>query len=224
MLPIAPEVAPPDSFQRTPEATSEAISPPASATPPDMLAETLKARPGSALTGEPTPLLRLLAGSSDRRRQSEVIQAYWRLAEAIGAYHACLDYQQELGRPFDAGATGGAAVRWRGARATAAALLRESEAAAVAAQYELASLAGWNSAASLPLPADRPHAGPYHTRFAEMYPLGNAPGRAAVLDRTIHLLAQSLDQRAAAVRAARDVAAPNRAGDLNGTVDVDDIL
>ena len=58
--------------------------------------------------------------------------------------------------------------------------------------------------AVLPLPADRPLAGPYRTSFQELFAGRIAPERARLLDRTLPIWQQTVDG-AAAVQAAEDV-------------------
>lgn len=170
-------------------------------TPPEMVAEALVLPAASRLTGQPLTLLTALSSTFDRRQQLAVTQAYWRLAEAVAVYHFSLDHDRQL-EGLEAGA--GEASMLRAARASSAALVREAELSAVAAQHHLAELALLPPDAPLPLPADRPHVGPYRTQFDELFSRRTAPARTRLIDRTLPIRHRAIDGRASAVQAAAD--------------------
>jgi len=186
-----------------------AKTPPASAlpparhrlTPPEMAAEALVLPPEGRLTGRPLSLLAALSSTADRRQQIEVTHAYWRLAEAVAVYCYSLDYDRQLQGLQTGGDQAGA---WRAARASSAASVQEAEVAAVAAQHELAALTLLSPDAALPLPADRPHVGPYRTHFDQLFSTRTAPARTRLIDRTLPILCRAVDGRAAAAQAAQD--------------------
>jgi hypothetical protein len=170
-------------------------------TPPEMVAEALVLPPGSRLTGRPLSLLAALSSTSDRRQQLEVTHAYWRPDEAVAVDHFSLDYAGRL-EGLGAGERPGPLLR--AARASAAALLREAEVAAVSAQHELAALMLLPPDAPLPLPADPPHIGPYRTQFDQLFSTRIPPPRIRLIDRTLPILYRAVDGRASAVQAAED--------------------
>lgn len=170
-------------------------------TPPEMVAEALVMPPGSRLAGRPLSLLAALSSTTDRRHQLEVAHAYWRLTEAVAAYHFSLAHDRRL-QGLEAG--GEHARRLRTARASSAALVREAEVAAVAAQHELAALVLLSPDSPLPLPADRPHVGPYRTYFDRLFPMRTAPARTRLIDRTLPIRHRAVNGRASAVQAAED--------------------
>jgi len=170
-------------------------------TPPEMAAEALVLPPEGRLTGRPLSLLAALSSTADRRQQIEVMHAYWRLAEAVAVYCYSLDYDRQI-QGLEAG--GDQAGALRAARASSAASVQEAEVAAVAAQHELAALTLLSPHASLPLPADRPHVGPYRTHFDQLFSTRTAPARTRLIDRTLPILCRAVDGRAAAAQAAQD--------------------
>ncbi len=177
-------------------------------TPPEMVVEALASTPGSRLTGRPLSLLTALSSSADHRHQLEVTHAYWGLAEAVAVYHFSLEHDRQL-RGLEAAAE--EAVLLQAARASSAALVREAEVAAVAAQHELAALVLFPPDAPLPLPADRPHVGPYRTHFDRLFSARTAPARTRLIDRTLPIRCRAIDGRASAVHATED--ATTAAGD-----------
>lgn len=181
-------------------------------TPPEMVVEALASTPGSRLTGRPLSLLTALSSTADHRHQLEVTHAYWGLAEAVAVYHFSLEHDRQL-RGLEAAADEAAPLQ--SARASAAALVREAEVAAVAAQHELAALVLFPPDAPLPLPADRPHVGPYRTHFDRLFSARTAPARTRLIDRTLPIRCRVIDGRASAVHATED--AMTAAGDARQT-------
>ena len=167
-------------------------------TPPEMVAELLKLPTGTAVTGRPISLAEALALARDRARQLEVVHAYWRLTLAIGEYRVWLDQCDQLGK-LPSKASDSAILR--AAQASSAAGLRVAEVAAVRGQHELAEAAMLAPIQLLPLPADRPHVGPYRTNFERVFVVGGAPPRARLIDRTLPVRRKAIDARADAVEA-----------------------
>lgn len=135
-------------------------------TPPERVDAALTLAPQSRLSGRRVTIGSALSAVVDRRRQLEVCHAYWRLAEAVADYHFALEHENQL-QHLQAAADDAAA--WRAALASSSAQLQEAELSAVAAQHELAALMRLPSTSPLPLPADRPHVGPYRTHFKELF-------------------------------------------------------
>jgi hypothetical protein len=169
--------------------------------PPEMVAEALMLPAGSALTGQPLTLLRVLSSTPDRRRQLQLTKTYWRLAQAVANYHFCRNRADELAK-LSPRAEEAAAARL--ARASSAASLREAELDVADAQHELAGLMPLPPDAPLPLPADRPHVGPYRTHFQELFATRTPPDQARLVERVLPVWRQVVDERAAAVQAAED--------------------
>ena len=169
--------------------------------PPEMVAEAITLPTGSALAGQPLSLMSALSSTPDRRQQLEIARGYWRLVQTVAAYHFCLEHSQQLGRIKPAG-NDPASLRL--ARASATAMLSQSELEATAAQCELARLVRLPVGAALPLPADRPHVGPYRTNFHELFAGRTAPEPAALMDKILPIRLQAIDDLAIAVQAAED--------------------
>jgi len=86
-------------------------------------------------------------------------------------------------------------------------MLGEAVLEAARAQYETARLVGLPADGPLPLPADRPHVGPYRTYYRELFAGRAAPEPAPLLDRILPIRLQTIEELSAAVEAAEDVAA-----------------
>jgi len=193
-----------------------------------MVADAIRLPAGSSLTGQPLHLVSVLASTADRHQQLEMTRAYWRLTQAVAEYHFCLDHSGRLERlkppshnvaqppsaveqwstqPGAAVPQGAEPASLRLARASAAAGLRRAELEATSAQYELARLMRFAPGASLPLPADQPHVGPYRTNFHELFAGRTPPEPAALMERLLPIRREAVDAQAAAVVAAEDVLA-----------------
>jgi len=170
-------------------------------TPPEIVAEAIVLPTGHRLTGSSRTLLAVLSSTTDRRRQIDITHAYWRLVEAVADYCFCSDYDRRL-RDLSAEASGEPELRT--ARASSAAQLRDAEAAVIAAQHDLASLAMLLPEAPLPLPVDLPHTGPYKTDFDRLPSRLTAPSTLRLIDRTLPIRRQAIDGRATAILAAED--------------------
>jgi hypothetical protein len=169
------------------------------ATAPDMVAEALRLPPGATLFGRSVPLADALASTQGRLRHQDVIRAYWRLAAAIGQYRLCLDECDHL-RPVASSRPEDATVL-RAARVSAAVAQRNAELDAIRAQRDLSEAAGLSTGLSLPLPADLPHAGPYDTKFQQVYATRTPAPKAYLIDRVLPVRFEAIERRGAAVRA-----------------------
>jgi len=188
---------------------------------PQLVAEALNLPPRSAVAGRPISLLTAVSAAGDPRQHLEIVRSYWRLVEAVCIYHFCMDYDGRLGQ-LQAQADESALLRT--AQASSAALVREAELAAVAAQYDLAALMRLPAEAPLPLPADRPHVGPYRTHFSELFAARSAPPTARLLDRTLPLRREAVEGRAAAVQAAEEGLAATAEARRAGRCTLTDVL
>ena len=173
---------------------------PGRVSPSALLAELLTLPNPSAVTGRPLTLLEALSTARDVGRQAEVVHAYWRAVEALGAYRAAADAAARLGlavRPEDG-------PMLRAAQTAAQASVQVAAARALVAQHELGDAALLGLASGPPLPADSPHVGGYRTGFDEVYAMRGVAPRARMLHRMLPLRRQTIEARAAAVQAAED--------------------
>jgi len=166
-----------------------------------LVADALALPPGSTITGQPVPLVAVVATAPDRQRQIEAVHAYWRLTEAVGECHFCLERHQRLAR-LRAGT--GESAGLRTAQAAAVAQLRDAEVQVTTAQHDLAEILLLSPDTPLPLPNDQPLIGPYRTLFAELFAGKNSPVRARMLDQTLPLRSRAVESHAAALLAAED--------------------
>jgi hypothetical protein len=135
---------------------------------------------GSRLPGTSISLADAVASASSRADQSGRVEAYWDLCSSVADYYLGVREQGEL-----SGARGSrVGTTWQQAESELAARVATSQAAAVASQYRLASFMGM--AGSMPLPADIPHCGDYHTRYEQIFagrPTAEAQQLAALLPK-----------------------------------------
>ncbi len=183
--------------------------------PPELVDEAIRLPADSALTGRPLTLLEALGSTIERRRQLEIVRAYWRLVEAAAEYRFSLDHTRQL-EPAN---IGGEDASLRSDRAEAAARLQEANLQAVRAQFNLAALARMSIDAPLPLPTDPPHVGAYRTYFNELFAGRTPPETARLAEKILPLQRRAIDDQAAAVLAAEDallaVADDRRGGRVN---------
>jgi len=172
-------------------------------TPPVLVAEVLTPTADARLIGRAVTLRDVLASVAGRQQQLNAARAYWQLVEAVGEYHYAEAHHRQL-QAVAASPLG--ATRLTAALASAAALVQEAKMAAIAAQHELAAAALLDIDTPAPLPADRPHAGPYRTNYDSLFAAKTAPAHVTRIDRTLPIRWQTIEVRARAV-AATDAAA-----------------
>jgi hypothetical protein len=163
--------------------------------------------PGGEASGKPLTLLAAVSSGVDRRQQFEIVLAYWRLAQGVAEYHYCLGHAKTLDSfgAFAGRAADDAAML--AARADAAAQVQEAQLGLLRAQYELAAVGRSPAGTPLPLPADRPHVGPYRTEFKALFADRTPPEPARLADRILPVQQQQIVQQAAAMQAAEDALA-----------------
>jgi len=202
---------------------ASAIKSPASGdTPTDLVARALQPPQGTRLAGRPLSLLTALAAVRDAQQQRAVIHAYWDTVALVARYNirwralAILDRFDP--RPGDELATSAA-------RASAAAAVVEAEIATIGSQHALAEHAFLSfPSADLPLPSDRPCAGPYETRYEQVFARRPAPARAWLIDRTLPLRREAIDRRAGAVAAAQQAFVARQRAYQLGSSDLASVL
>lgn len=204
-LPRNPVSAPPpfDNFQTAPS------SPPSQPLagerakgpkPTTMMRGILAAPRDSQLSGEPVPLIEVVSSASSRLEQSQRVEAYWDLCSSVADYYLGLREREEL-RGLRSAAPGGGTA-WQQAESEMAVRMDTSLRAARASQLRLA---GWvrGGTGSLPLPADMPHCGSYHSRYQEIFAGRPAP-EAEQLAELLPLRYAELKDAAAAVTRAEE--------------------
>jgi hypothetical protein len=162
-------------------------------------------------SGKPTKLLEALTNTTDRRRQTAVVYAYWKLAAEAGEYHYAWQHVQflklleETVAATEQGADAQAARAAVAARrAEANAEWREAELRLTAAQGELIEAAGLTTDGERPLATDLPHVGVYNTSFDKVYARRTPPARAYLLQKSLPLRRDVVAGRAQTVWAAQD--------------------
>lgn len=228
VLPAAP-TAPPSAtgnssplngFQRPGDFQSggnAGASQPAGPRPSVIMLDIMKPPHDSQLVGTTIPLIDVLAGAGSRAEQARRIDEYWDLCASIAEYYLALRQRVELQR---LGATGlSAGATWQQASAALAARIDAAQRAARASQLRLAAYLG-RGADQLPLPADMPHCGPYHSRYEEIF-IGRPSVEAEELAALLPLRYGEMKQAAIAAAQADellDVAARSDRGDGTSTL------
>jgi hypothetical protein len=175
----------------------------AAAAASELINQGLTAPKESPLAGRPTTLLELIARvGTDRNRQIGIVRAYWKLSVAQADYNWAAD---ELARLDQIVAAKGLALEsavLSVAQAGAQARVHEAQVVAVSAQQELADLLAWPSTTPLPLAGDQPLVGPYRTYFDTLFAGRVPPARTRVIDRSLPIRLEAIQDRTLAVQAA----------------------
>lgn len=198
--------------------------------PPSMMAEALSTVPEGAFLpaeeGDPIQFqtLRLvdaLKRTGDRAQQVKIAQTYWRLAIAQADYHFARDGVARL-RDVTRGQLNQPALR--AARCAMRALQRDAEALVIRAQNALAADMGLAPTALMPLAVDIPHTGSYDTRFSQVYASRTPPARAFLIDRTLPVRRQAIDEHAEGITAALDAVDASADEYAQGTADLTTLI
>jgi hypothetical protein len=179
-----------------------AAAPPASTgvKPSAMIKMMLAAPPGAEISGDRATLVDVVAGAPSRLEQTQRVEAYWDLCSAVADYYLSLREQDELRQLRTMLPRVG--PTWQQAEAEMAVRMSTSKRAAIASQLRLASWLG-RAPGSLPLPADLPHCGSYHTRYDEIF-TGRLQSEAQELAALLPLRYAELKDSAAAVTRAQE--------------------
>jgi hypothetical protein len=168
--------------------------------PTTTLRDLLTPPPGSQLSGEPVPLIEVVSGARSRVEQTQRVEGYWDLCSSVADYYLSLREQEELRRLRSlAPATGSA---WQQAEAELRTRMDTSLRAARASQWRVAGWVGRGTGRP-PLPADMPHCGSYHSRYAEIFS-GRPSTEAQELAELLPLRYAELKDAAAAVTRAKE--------------------
>lgn len=189
----------------------------------EVLEQALAAPPDGAIAGRPYSLFEVISRTGDRNQQIWSTKAYWKLVVAIADYNLSVDEYQRMEQ---LSATGGAAdaALLQAAKSATAARVREAEIAAIAAQFELSDLLFLPPGEPLPIPSDTPHAGQYRTHFETLFAARIPPTRARLIDRTLPIRRELIDQRASAAKAATLATAAAEAAYQQGAGDMRSLL
>ncbi|MBN1591023.1 MAG: hypothetical protein JW888_16035 [Pirellulales bacterium] len=220
---VAPLEAVPVDIAELPERSATAAEPAANlSAAQNWVDQALTPAEGARLAGRPLTLITAVGMARDGRQQLAVVHSYWNAVAAVAQYHLRRRGQQILERVTP---RPGDEAKIRAARASAAAELDEAEVAVIAMQHELAMKTSFAlGAAELPLPSDRPHAGPYQTRYAETFSARPAPPAAQLINRTLPLRYRAIDARARAVEASEQALAASRAAYDGGSANFESVL
>jgi hypothetical protein len=165
-----------------------------------MMRDMLTPRRDSQLSGEAVPLVEVVSGAPSRLEQTERVEAYWDLCSSVADYYLGLREQEELRRLRSLAPGGGTA--WQQVEAELAVRMDTSLRAARASQLRLADWLG-RGTLRLPLPADLPHCGSYHSRYDEIF-AGRPSAEAQELAALLPLRYAELKDAAAAVTRAEE--------------------
>jgi hypothetical protein len=155
---------------------------------------------GSQLSGRPTALAEVVANATSRAEQTQRVEAYWDLCSSVADYYLGLREQEELRQLIATVPRIGPTLQV--AEKELAVRIHTAQRAALASQYRLANLVGAGPTA-LPLPADLPHCGSYHTMYAEIF-ASRPSAEAHELSELLPLRYSELKAAAAAVTQAED--------------------
>lgn len=180
-------------------AESEAAAPVRGLKPTALMRAMLDPPAGSQLAGQPVSLLEVVAGARSRLEQTQRVESYWDLCSSVADYYLGLREQEEV-RRLRARATGGG-TSWQQAEEELAVRMSTSLKAAETSQMRVAAWMGRGGA--MPLPADQPHCGSYHSRYDEVF-AGRPNAEAQQLAELLPLRYAELKHVATAVKRAEE--------------------
>ena len=205
--------APPNSLPGQPQSGQPANG----LKPASMMRAMLTAPRDTQLPGEGVPLVEVVSSATSRLEQSQRVEAYWDLCSSVADYYLGLREQEELRRLRSLSPGGGTA--WQQSEAELAVRMDTSLRAARTSQLRLAGWLG-RGTGRLPLPADMPHCGSYHSRYQEIF-AGRPSTEAQELSELLPLRYAELNDAAAAVTRAEqwlNAVARNETADGTGTL------
>lgn len=162
-------------------------------------------RPGDAQQPRPLPLLEALDRSGDRARRLWIAQAYWKVSTDFARVRWAAEAVERLDL-VAAGPDPHDRAVLDVAMAAARADLAEARAQLGGSQQELIDLSRIPGTEPPPWPIDRPLVVPYQTHFETIFANRVATGRVRAIARTLPARHETVDARAAAVRAAEQAA------------------
>ncbi|MBN1909529.1 MAG: hypothetical protein JW818_07320, partial [Pirellulales bacterium] len=189
--------------------------------PPQIVAKAVALPGEDILPGEPLRLSHVLTVNPNRGEQVKVVQAYWTLSEAVAALNRCRERAAQLALLTVRAGDESALLR---AREAAAAAREEALVAVTTAQHAFAEQAGLSVLGPLPLPTDVPHAGPYRTRFEEMFAGRPIPSRSRLIATILPIRFRAIEHRARSVEAAQKAVTAASQRYAAGEVDLDKVL
>lgn len=163
---------------------------------------------GSQLSGTPVALTEVIASSSTRREQTQRVEAYWSLSQAVLDYNLALKEKVELAALRRNIAQAG--PQWDNSLKLAESREQLALRAARVAQQRVAEALGLTSEDLAPLPSDLPFVGTYNTRFTELFPQlngnlqGQIPRLAKEYDEYLTSAAEVLKNEAQEISDARE--------------------
>ncbi len=173
------------------------------------LARSLLPAPAGSESGDSRSLtlVEALASSSERERQRQVIEFYWKVAIDAARCRFAEDEMMTL-QHVPAPARPHERALLESAQAITSTELRQCRLSLVSDQYALAALAGFTAGgpvvSALPWPVDAPFTGVYRTRLAEVFQ-GRVPSSDAQrVDATLPALRDVMESRALCVITCRE--------------------
>lgn len=168
----------------------------------DRLYRALAAAAASGLEGRPLALTDALARVSDPTARLEAVHAYWQLAASMLDFHFRDVEARALEQLLDTVDARAANSQLSAAKSAADARRQEAQLAVVDAQSRLTRALRASAANEVYLASDAPHAGPYKTKFDQLFQTGVAPPQAWLLNRVLPLRHQEVQSRWQATQSA----------------------
>ncbi|QEG35563.1 superantigen-like protein SSL4 [Bythopirellula goksoeyrii] len=168
-----PVVTPPSETSKpAPPATTSVPSTSTADSPDSILKSFSESVSGSQLPGTPVALTEVIASSPTRREQTQHVEAYWDLSQAVLDYNLALKETIELATLRRGIAQAG--PQWEHSLNLAKSREQLALERAQVAQQRVAAILSLTSEDHAPLPSDFPFVGTYNTRFSELFPLQNS--------------------------------------------------
>ncbi len=203
--PIEPPIA---TSEATPPATSDAPQTPTVNDPLTLLKSFSEPGTGSQLSGTPVALAEVIASSPTRNEQTQQVEAYWDLSQAVLDYKLAIKEKIELAALRRGIAQAG--PHWDKSLKLADSREQFALHTALVAQQRLAKMLSLASEDPAPLPSDLPFVGTYNTRYEELFSQrdgsfqGQTPRIAKEYDLFLTSVAQIIENEAEGIGDARE--------------------
>ena len=162
--------------------------------PAELFAGLTKTAGAEQLIGQPLPLVAAVQTAQSRAEQTQRVQTYWELSQAVAEFR--LASLETLELPALVQGIGQPSQAWTIASQAAEARRQTALSAVKAIQYRLQQEMGEDRGdGKLALPSDPPHCGAYETKYQQIF-RGRTSSEAQQLSKLLPLVHEQLAQRA----------------------------
>lgn len=200
--PFEPPIA---TSKATPPVTSDAPQTPIVNDPLTLLKSFSEPGTASQLSGTPVALAEVIASSSTRNEQTQRVEAYWDLSQAVLDYNLALKEKIELAALRRGISQAG--PHWDNSLKLADSREQFALHLALVAQQRVAKMLSLTNENHAPLPSDLPFVGTYNTRYGELFSQRDGSSQSQIAkeyDQFLTSAAQIIENEAEGIGDARE--------------------